>query len=154
MLSAMNNHTYFFMPGRWEGTGTLSIVGGASEEIILKMVVSQSGTGTITAHMEIDFSSEERAGGVELVYTINPPKGAGFSFVQYNSQLGELSGDGKIIDDKIFLEYQNSDGSYGGVETLERKSESFYLFRGTMSMNGVPGSRMEAEITRLKGEQL
>lgn len=154
MLATAHNHTYFFIPGRWEGLGVLSIVGGASEEIRLKMVVSQSGTGTITAHMEIDFTNEERTGGVELVYTINPSKTNNFAFVQYNSQLGELSGQGKVDGETISLEYSNEDNSYGGAETLQRENDNSYSFRGTLSMNGVPGSIMEAEIKRVNGETL
>ena len=153
-MTAQNNHTYFFHPGRWEGSGRLSIVGGASEEIHLKMVVSQSGTGTITAHMEVDFVSEDRSGGVELVYTINPFKSNNFQFVLYNSQLGELSGQGNINDNKIQLEYANLDNSYGGSETLTMKREDLYSFKGTLSMNGVPGSVIEAELKRLNGEEL
>ena len=66
-----HGHTYLFAPGRWGGKGKLSIIGGPTEAIDLQMIISHSGTGTITAHLEVGFDKGQREGGVELVYTID-----------------------------------------------------------------------------------
>lgn len=150
MTTTPHGHTYFFTPGRWGGKGVLSIIGGPSEPITLKMIISQSGTGTITAHMEVDFNHQSRSGGVEVVYTINPGKDNSFKFVQYNSQLGELAGEGNTTHDSILLSYQSEDGSYGGFEALERIDEGHYRMRGTLSLNGMPSSVMEAALSRVR----
>lgn len=146
---APHGHTYLFAPGRWGGKGKLSIIGGPTESIELQMIVSHSGTGTITAHMEVGFDQGRREGGVELVYTIDLAEGEKFTFVQYNSQLGELSGEGNTTADTILLSYRSDDGAYGGFEALERVNETHYRLRGTLSLNGMPSSVMEAAFHRL-----
>jgi len=151
MSSSHNgHHTYFFLPGRWGGKGKLSIIGGPTEPIILEMIISQSGTGIITAHMEVGFDDTTDGGGVELVYTIDADdKHETFSFVQYNSQLGELSGEGSANEEAIFLHYTSEDGAYGGFEALERVDDQNYKVRGTLSLNGMPSSVLEAELQRI-----
>ena len=150
MNSTPFGHTYLFTPGRWGGKGKLSIIGGPTESINLEMIVSHSGTGTITAHLEVDFNEANRAGGVEMVYTINLEDEESFSFVQYNSQLGELSGKGNTTASSILLTYQSEDGSYGGFEALERIDEENYRLRGTLSLNGMPSSVLEAAFRRVQ----
>lgn len=142
-------HTYLFIPGRWGGKGKLSIIGGPTEPINLEMIISASGTGTITAHLEVDFDESNRSGGVEMVYTIDLEDDESFKFVQYNSQLGELSGKGNTTEDSILLSYQSEDGSYGGYEALERINEEHYRLRGTLSLNGMPSSVLEAAFRRI-----
>jgi hypothetical protein len=155
MSDSQHGHTYFFIPGRWGGKGTLSIIGGPTEQINLEMIISQSGTGIITAHMEVDFDETTHGGGVELVYTINAnTPDEGFSFVQYNSQLGELSGEGSTTTDGIFLNYTSDDGAYGGFESLERIDEDNYKLRGTLSLNGMPSSVLEAAITKIPSQTI
>lgn len=149
-MSSSNGHTYFFTPGRWGGKGKLSIIGGPTEQINLEMIISQSGTGIITAHMEVGFDDTTHGGGVELVYTIDADEQKeNFSFVQYNSQLGELSGEGSTTAESIFLNYCSDDGAYGGFESLERIDDHNYKLRGTLSLNGMPSSILEAAIKRL-----
>lgn len=141
-------HTYFFTPGRWGGKGKLSIIGGPTEPIILEMIISHSGTGTITAHLEVGIDDSQRAGGVELVYTIDLGDSGTFTFVQYNSQLGELAGEGSTTEEAILLAYQSPDGAFGGFEALERIDSENYRLRGTLSLNGMPSSVLEAAVTR------
>ena len=124
MSTTPNGHTYLFLPGRWGGKGTIQIIGGPTEIINLEMIISQSGTGTITLHMEVDFDESNRSGGVELVYTIVPTEDNTFEFIQYNSQLGELFGNGNTTDDLIQLNYQSKDGSFCGYQALERIEEA------------------------------
>lgn len=155
MSSSLHGHTYFFTPGRWGGKGTLSIIGGPTEQINLEMIISQSGTGIITAHMEVDFDDSTHGAGVELVYTINTDiQGEGFQFVQYNSQLGELSGEGNTTSEGIFLNYCSEDGAYGGYESLERIDADNYKLRGTLSLNGMPSSVLEAAIRKIPSQTI
>jgi hypothetical protein len=149
MSSIPFDHTYLFSPGRWNGSGKLSIAGGSTEPIKLHLIISHSGSGTITAHMEVNFDEAAIGGGVELVYTIDLEENGSFSFIQYNSQLGTLTGKGSATESSILLSYQSEDGAYGGKETVFRHDDDNYSLRGTLSLNGIPSSLLQAQFTRL-----
>lgn len=153
MVSEKHDHTYLFVPGRWTGKGVLSIIGGPSEQIALEIIVSKGGTGTITAHMELDFSEAQREGGVEIVYTISPDSEDTFKFVQYHSQLGELRGSGAMTDRSILITFQSEDGSYSGFEAMERIDDEHYHLRGTLSLNGMPSTVLEAAVRLTREEE-
>lgn len=149
--SSVISHTYMFIPGRWEGKGVLTIIGGQSEKIGLKMITTQSGDGTITAHLELDFNGTEREGGAEVVYTILPAEGATFRFVQLHSKLGRLHGACTVTGKAIIFNFSSSEGAYSGYEVLEKIDENRYHLRGTLSLNGMPSSVLEATLHRIRG---
>ena len=96
MRSKREEHSYMFRPGRWAGKGMLSIIGGPSEPITMEMIFSQGGTGTITAHLEMDFRETNREGGLEIIYTVSPNGSDTFKLVQNHSKLGRLEGTGAV----------------------------------------------------------
>jgi hypothetical protein len=100
--------------------------------------------------LEVDFDDEIREGGVELVYTIRINGKHSFDFTQYNSQLGVLSGEGSTTAEMILLNYKSEDGSFGGFEALEKIDKENYHLRGTLSLNGMPSSVLEAVFRRVE----
>jgi hypothetical protein len=145
-------HTYLFLPGRWVGKGMLTIIGGASEPITVEMIVSQGGTGTITAHLELDFSVSGREGGLEVVYTISPNGGDTFEIVENHSKLGTLLGTGAITKRTILITFQSPGGEYSGFEAMERIDERHYHLRSALSLNGIPTTVLEAAVRKTGGE--
>jgi hypothetical protein len=131
----------------------LSIIGGPSEQITLEAIVSHGGTGTITAHMEIDFKEAERDGGLELVYTISPNPGDTFRLTQHHSKLGRLEGSGAVTRRTILLTFRSEDGAYTGFEAAEKIDDDHYHLRGALSLNGMPSTVLEAAIRRLGREE-
>jgi hypothetical protein len=127
----------------------LSIIGGPSEPITLEIIASQGGTGTITAHMELDFSQTAREGGLEAVYTLSPSGKDSFDLVQNHSKLGRLEGHVVVTKRSIILTYSSADGAYAGFEAAERIDDDHYHLRGALSLNGMPGSVLEAAVRRL-----
>jgi len=127
----------------------LSIIGGPSEPITLEIIASQGGTGTITVHMELDFSQTKREGGVETIYTLSPNGKDSFELVQNHSKLGRLEGHAVLTKRTIILTFQNKDGTYAGFEAAEKIDENHYHLRGALSLNGMPSSVLEAAVRRL-----
>jgi hypothetical protein len=144
-----NDHTYMFIPARWAGKGMLSIIGGPSEPITLEIIASQGGTGTITVHMELEFSQTERESGLETVYTLDRTGKDSYDLVQHHSKLGKLQGHAVVTKRSIILTFESDDGAYAGFEAAERIDENHYHLRGALSLNGMPSSVLEAAIRRL-----
>lgn len=152
MKRLSDEHTYLFIPARWVGKGVLSIIGGPSEPITLEMIVSQGGTGTITAHMELDFRESQREGGLEMIYTVSPNGNDTFNLVQYHSKLGQLHGTGAVTSRTILLTFQSPDNTYSGFEAVEKIDDCHYHLRSALSLNGMPSSVLEAALRRVNGE--
>jgi len=147
--SGNNAHTFLFVPARWAGKGVLSIIGGPSEPITMEIIASRSGTGTITVHMELDFSQTNREGGVETVYTLSPNGKDSFELVQNHSKLGMLTGHAVVTKRTIIMTFQNEAGTYAGFEAAERIDDDHYHLRGALSLNGMPSSVLEAAVRKL-----
>ena len=126
MKHGNNGHTYLFSPGRWVGKGVLSIIGGSSEPIGVSMIVSQGGTGTITAHLELEFSETHREGGLEVVYTVSPKGKDTFDLMQHHSKLGRLVGKGAVTKQTILITFRSDDGTYSGFEAMEKVDAGHY----------------------------
>ena len=153
MRSKREEHSYMFRPGRWAGKGMLSIIGGPSEPITMEMIVSQGGTGTITAHLEMDFKEANREGGLEIIYTVSPNGSDTFKLVQNHSKLGRLEGTGAVTRRTILFTFQSPDGAYSGFEAMERIDENHYHLRSALSLNGMPSSVLEAAVRRMGDEE-
>lgn len=143
------DHTYLFSPGRWAGKGVLSIIGGPSEPVTMEVIASKGGSGTVTAHMEIDFSQAGREGGLEVIYTISGSGGDSFALDQLHSKLGKMSGNGAVTSRSILLTFSSDDGAYSGFEAAEMIDKDHYHLRGALSLNGIPSSIIEAALRRL-----